>query len=90
MDRTEANSGTREVSERLRFDVKGLERWMDDHVPDVAGSAAFVDWPRGAVSWDALVRRGDVTVAGDRAVTRAFPTWNLRPVRRSAGPASID
>ena len=28
MDRTEANTGTREVSERLRFDVAALERWM--------------------------------------------------------------
>ena len=37
MDRTEANSGTREVSERLRFDVAALERWMTDHVPGVAG-----------------------------------------------------
>src|SRR5689334_12324013 len=37
MDRTEANSGTREVSERLRFNVAALERWMADHVPGVAG-----------------------------------------------------
>jgi aminoglycoside phosphotransferase (APT) family kinase protein len=32
MDRTEANSGTRDVSERLRFDVAALERWMEAHV----------------------------------------------------------
>jgi len=37
MDRTEANSGTREVSERLRFDVAALERWMADHVPNASG-----------------------------------------------------
>ena len=37
MDRTEANSGTREVSERLRFDVAALERWMADHVAGFAG-----------------------------------------------------
>ena len=37
MDRTEANSGTREVSKRLRFDVDALERWMADHVAGVAG-----------------------------------------------------
>ena len=37
MDRTEANSGTREVSERLRFDVAALERWMDEHVAAYRG-----------------------------------------------------
>ena len=37
MDRTEANTGTREVSERLRFDVAALERWMADHVDGFAG-----------------------------------------------------
>ncbi len=37
MDRTEANSGTREVTERLRFDVAALERWMAGHVENFAG-----------------------------------------------------
>lgn len=37
MDRTEANSGTREVAERLRFDVAALERWMAEHVDGFAG-----------------------------------------------------
>lgn len=32
MDRTEANSGTRDVSERLRFNTGPLERWMAEHV----------------------------------------------------------
>ena len=32
MDRTEANTGTRQVSEHLRFDVASLERWMESHV----------------------------------------------------------
>src|SRR5688500_2199640 len=36
MDRTEANTGTREVSERLRFDIAALERWMDNHVDGFA------------------------------------------------------
>ncbi len=31
MDRTEANSGTRDVSDRLRFDVAALEAWMGKH-----------------------------------------------------------
>ena len=34
MDRTEANTGTREVSERLRFDTAALDRWLAEHVPD--------------------------------------------------------
>jgi aminoglycoside phosphotransferase (APT) family kinase protein len=37
MDRTEANSGTRPVSERLRFDEPALQRWMGDHVPGFGG-----------------------------------------------------
>ena len=37
MDRTEANTGTRDVSERLRFDVVALERWMADHVEGFSG-----------------------------------------------------
>ena len=32
MDRTEANTGTCEVAERLKFDVAPLEVWMRDHV----------------------------------------------------------
>jgi aminoglycoside phosphotransferase (APT) family kinase protein len=32
MDRTVANTGTREVAERLRFDEAALARWMADHV----------------------------------------------------------
>jgi aminoglycoside phosphotransferase (APT) family kinase protein len=37
MDRTEANTGTREVSERLRFDVAALEGWMADRVDGFRG-----------------------------------------------------
>lgn len=37
MDRTEANSGTRPVSERLRFDEAALERWMESNVPNFRG-----------------------------------------------------
>ena len=37
MDRTEANNGTREVSERLRFDEDALERWMQEHVEGFRG-----------------------------------------------------
>ena len=37
MDRTEANSGTREVTERLRFDEAALERWLASHVEGFSG-----------------------------------------------------
>jgi aminoglycoside phosphotransferase (APT) family kinase protein len=37
MDRTEANTGTRDVSERLRFDAVSLERWMESRVDGFAG-----------------------------------------------------
>lgn len=33
MDRTEANTGTREVAERLRFDTAALDHWLAEHVP---------------------------------------------------------
>ena len=37
MDRTEANSGTRSVSDALSFDVAALAAWMAAHVPGFAG-----------------------------------------------------
>jgi len=37
MDRTQANSGTRPVSERLRFDEAALEAWLSEHVPGFRG-----------------------------------------------------
>ena len=37
MDRTEANTGTREVSERLRFDTAPLEQWMADRIEGFSG-----------------------------------------------------
>ena len=37
MDRTQANSGTRDVAERLRFDERALADWMHDHVAAFSG-----------------------------------------------------
>jgi aminoglycoside phosphotransferase (APT) family kinase protein len=37
MDRTAANSGTRPVDQRLRFDEASLESWMAEHVPGFRG-----------------------------------------------------
>jgi aminoglycoside phosphotransferase (APT) family kinase protein len=47
MDRTEANSGTRDVSERLRFDIDALERWMEEHVPGFAGPVTVSQFKGG-------------------------------------------
>jgi aminoglycoside phosphotransferase (APT) family kinase protein len=47
MDRTEANSGTADVSERLRFDVAALERWMAQHVEGFAGPLAVAQFKGG-------------------------------------------
>jgi aminoglycoside phosphotransferase (APT) family kinase protein len=37
IDRTEANTGTRPVGDRLRFDEDALERWMEKHVQGFSG-----------------------------------------------------
>ena len=37
MDRTQANTGTRAVSERLRFDQAALERWMERNIAGFSG-----------------------------------------------------
>lgn len=37
MDRTQANTGTRPVTERLRFDETSLERWMEANVDGFRG-----------------------------------------------------
>ena len=47
MDRTEANTGTRDVSERLRFDVAALERWMEGHVEGFAGPISVSQFKGG-------------------------------------------
>ena len=44
----------------------------------VARSAAFVDWHRGVLPWTRAIRSGEIAVTGDRALVRAFPTWNTR------------
>jgi aminoglycoside phosphotransferase (APT) family kinase protein len=47
MDRTEANSGTAEVSERLRFDVAALSRWMAGHVDGFEGPLSVSQFKGG-------------------------------------------
>jgi aminoglycoside phosphotransferase (APT) family kinase protein len=47
MDRTEANSGTRAVVERLRIDEAALEEWMRDHVEGYSGPLSLRQFKGG-------------------------------------------
>jgi aminoglycoside phosphotransferase (APT) family kinase protein len=47
MDRTQANSGTREVADRLRFDEGSLERWMGANVRDFVGPVTVSQFKGG-------------------------------------------
>ncbi len=47
MDRTVANSGTRDVSERLKFDVAALEQWMSANVAGFAGPVTVSQFKGG-------------------------------------------
>ena len=47
MDRTEANSGTRAVTERLRFDEAALETWMRKHVDGYSGPISLSQFKGG-------------------------------------------
>jgi aminoglycoside phosphotransferase (APT) family kinase protein len=47
LDRTQANTGTKAVSDRLRFDEAALERWMGQHVPGFRGSVAVSQFKGG-------------------------------------------
>jgi aminoglycoside phosphotransferase (APT) family kinase protein len=47
MDRTQANSGTRTVSERLRFDEQALAAWMEEHVAGFRGPLAVSQFKGG-------------------------------------------
>ena len=80
MDRTEANSGTRDVSERLRFDVAALEAWMAANVDGFAGPLTVsqfkggqsnptyrLDTPRAAPSSCAASRRASCCPAPMRS-----------------------
>jgi aminoglycoside phosphotransferase (APT) family kinase protein len=47
MDRTEANSGTRAVPERLRIDVAALDAWMRNHVSEFSGPISLSQFKGG-------------------------------------------
>lgn len=81
MDRTEANTGTREVSERLRFDVAGLEQWMGDHVPDVTGPLTVSQFKGG---------QSNPTYRIDTSSGRSFVLRRKPPGKLLPGAHAVD
>lgn len=75
MDRTEANSGTREVSAHLRFDAAPLERWMTEHVDGFEGPLRISQFKGGQSN---PTYRLD-TPAGRSFVLRRKPPGKLLP-----------
>ena len=59
MDRTEANTGTREVSERLRFDEGALGGWLGDRVEGSGGPIAVSQFKGGQSNPTYRIDAGD-------------------------------
>ncbi|HVL79452.1 MAG TPA: phosphotransferase family protein [Sphingomicrobium sp.] len=83
MDRTEANTGTRDVPERLRFDEAALERWMEEKVAAFRGPITVSQFKGGqsnptykieAASGSYVLRRKPVgpILPGAHAVEREY------------------
>jgi len=83
MDRTADNTGTRDVSERLRFDQRALEAWLETHVAGFTGPLEISQFKGGqsnptyrlhAPSGDLVLRRkppGKI-LPGAHAVEREY------------------
>jgi aminoglycoside phosphotransferase (APT) family kinase protein len=83
VDRTADNTGTRDVSERLRFDQSALEAWLETHVAGFAGPLQISQFKGGqsnptyrlhAPSGDLVLRRkppGKI-LPGAHAVEREY------------------
>jgi aminoglycoside phosphotransferase (APT) family kinase protein len=81
MDRTEANTGTREVSERLRFDIAPLEQWMSDHVEGFAGPLTVSQFKGG---------QSNPTYRLDTPSGRAFVLRRKPPGKLLPGAHAVD
>ena len=81
MDRTEANTGTREVSERLRFDVAALESWMAEHVHGFAGPLTVSQFKGG---------QSNPTYRLDTSSGRAFVLRRKPPGKLLPGAHAVD
>jgi aminoglycoside phosphotransferase (APT) family kinase protein len=75
MDRTEANSGTRPVNDKLRFDVAALEGWMTANVESFAGPLTVTQFKGGQSN---PTYRLD-TPSGHAFVLRRKPPGTLLP-----------
>jgi len=75
MDRTEANTGTREVSEKLRFDVRALEGWMTEHVDGFSGPLSVSQFKGGQSNPTYRL----ATPSGQAFVMRRKPPGKLLP-----------
>ena len=83
MDRTADNTGTRDVAERLRFDQRALEAWLETHVANFTGPLQISQFKGGqsnptyrlhAASGDLVLRRkppGKI-LPGAHAVEREY------------------
>ena len=81
MDRTEANTGTREVSEHLRFDVAPLERWMTEHVEGFSGPLTVSQFKGG---------QSNPTYRLDTPSGRAFVLRRKPPGKLLPGAHAVD
>src|SRR5271170_695741 len=73
-DRQSALSGTREIAERLRFDVASLEAYLRDHVPGFAGPAVVSQFKGGQSNPTYLIE-----TPSRRYVLRRKPPGKLLP-----------
>lgn len=81
MDRTEANTGTREVSERLHFDVAALEGWMSEHVESFSGPLIVSQFKGG---------QSNPTYRLDTPSGRAFVLRRKPPGKLLPGAHAVD
>ncbi|HYC95798.1 MAG TPA: phosphotransferase family protein [Sphingomicrobium sp.] len=81
MDRTQANTGTRKVSEHLRFDVAALERWMSDHVEGFSGPLAVSQFKGG---------QSNPTYRLDTPTGRSFVLRRKPPGKLLPGAHAVD
>ena len=75
MDRTEANTGTKEVSERLRFRIAPLEQWMAENVDRFSGPLTVSQFKGGQSNPTYRLE----TPSGRNYVLRRKPPGKLLP-----------
>lgn len=81
MDRTEANSGTRAVSERLRFEIAPLEKWLSENVEGFTGPLTVSQFKGG---------QSNPTYRLDTADGRSFVLRRKPPGKLLAGAHAVD